>query len=117
VTSDQGDYECTIAPQRGTIVESKEDPLSATEPLQGIDAKIYPNPANDIITVSLSSDHRQDVTISFMTVDGRQLFAKPLSLFGKDSVNIATNSIPPGLYFVHVSTAEGFFVAKVIIQK
>jgi uncharacterized repeat protein (TIGR01451 family) len=116
VTNDQGDTECAIAPEDGTIVDSKEGPLDATEQIKDLSAAIYPNPASDMITVELNSDLQQEVNISFLSVDGRQIFSNQYDIFGKNYVNLNTSGVPAGFYFVKINTAEGQFVEKVIIE-
>ena len=117
VTTDQGDDVCAFAPEAGTIVDSKADPLDATEQFKEISAKIYPNPARNLVTVALSGDHKQDVRLSLLTPDGRELFAKSLSIFGNGCMDIDTGNFPAGLYFVKIVSEEGRFVSKLIVQK
>ncbi len=117
VTTDQGDYECTMAPAKGTIVDSREEPLSGTETLRGFTSRIYPNPATDKITLALSAEHPEEINISLLTLDGRQLFDKSIHISGNDYVNINTSNVPAGFYLVKVSTAQGQYVDKVVIQK
>ncbi len=117
VSTDQGDYECTTAPEKGTIVDSREEPLSGTETLRGFISKIYPNPATDKITLALSAEHPEEMNISLLTLDGKQLFDKSIHISGNDYVNINTSNVPSGFYLVKVSTAQGQYVDKVVIQK
>jgi len=117
VTTDQGDEACAFAPEGGTIVDSKADPLDATEQFTEISAKIYPNPARNLVTVALSGDRNQDVRLSLLTPDGRELFAKSVNIFGNGSVDIDTGSFPSGLYFVKIVSEMGRFVSKLIVQK
>jgi len=118
VTSDQGDDECTTAPEGGTIVESREDPVSATnEVLHEINFKIYPNPASDLITIAMSSEQQEDATVTLLTLDGVQLFAKTISINGSDFISLNIGDVPSGIYLVKVCNKEGQRVQKLIIQR
>ncbi|MCB0519025.1 MAG: M36 family metallopeptidase [Lewinellaceae bacterium] len=116
VTTDQGDNICVEAPDQGTIVESKDGPSSATEQLSDLTATVYPNPATDMVTIALSTDRQQEVNISFLSLDGRQMFGKKFNILGKDYVNVNTSNVPAGFYFVKISTEDGQLVQKVIIE-
>ncbi|MCE7926014.1 MAG: T9SS C-terminal target domain-containing protein [Haliscomenobacteraceae bacterium CHB4] len=115
VTSDQGDLECALAPEEGTIVDSKAEPLAAGEQSQEFGAKIYPNPAKDMITVALPGETQQAVNVSLLTADGRLL--KSFDSQGHNHFFINTSTVPAGLYFVAIHSAEGRHIAKVVIQK
>ena len=117
VTSDQGDHECTIAPEEGTIVDSKDQAVGIPQPSNEIPARVFPNPATDLITVTLSVDQIQEVNISLMTLDGKQILQKTSTLSGNDQINISTGHLPSGMYVVKVNTAEGIFVDKILIHE
>jgi hypothetical protein len=117
VTTDQGDFECTVAPEHGTIVDSREDPVSTTETVNLLSAKIYPNPATDMVTITMSTEHIQEVEISLQSLDGKQLFTQSLSISGNELVNIQTNTLSSGIYIVKVSSGAEQHVEKLIIQK
>ncbi|HRI60935.1 MAG TPA: M36 family metallopeptidase [Saprospiraceae bacterium] len=117
VTSAQGDLECATAPEEGTIVDSRAEPLDASEHSIKFPVKIYPNPAGDVINISLPRGYKQDVSVDFLALDGRLLFTKSLNNSGDGDLSINTGDVPAGLYLVKVSSAEGRYVGKVAIQK
>ncbi len=117
LTSAQGDTPCAIAPEEGTIVQSQEpNPNSTVEKLQGVTLKVYPNPANDQLNISLSSEIRKDVTISLLTVEGKEMTSRALNVYGNNHVSLNVSDFPSGFYFVKVIAADGVIVQKVIIE-
>lgn len=116
VTTAAGDYECTVAKEHGTIVDSRETPVSTEEPSGDFSFRIYPNPANDVVTVSLSSDNAQEVNVGFWTMEGKQLYQKSLTIQGNDFLNIHTSSFIPGLYFLKINSGARQQTEKVIIH-
>ena len=117
VSSDQGDQECTIAPEAGTIVETKETTTSTAKPLETLQASIYPNPAKDIITVQLFMERDALVDVRLLSVDGKIVLNHSFPASSNVLLNINTGKIPDGLYFVHLMTEDDHFVKKVVIQK
>jgi hypothetical protein len=117
VTSEQGDHECTTAPEEGTIVDSKEQSVGIPDPSNEISARIFPNPARDLITVALSLDQTEVVNISLMTLDGKQILYSTTTLSGNDQVSISTGHLPSGMYVMKVNTAQGLFADKILIHE
>lgn len=112
VTSDQGDYECTILPEAGTIVDSK-DIVSSTPSHQTADVQIFPNPARDLFTIILPNLDEQNIRIRLLTMDGLTVLTKTFQ--SNDQMNFDTANIPSGMYLVEVTTPQGKFVHKVIL--
>ncbi len=76
---------------------------------------VYPNPANDRMTLDLSSFANQSVNIKVMNMVGQELY--------QEKVNVTTNTktIPTqdwaeGVYMVVVETAQGKAMQKLIKQ-
>jgi uncharacterized repeat protein (TIGR01451 family) len=73
--------------------------------------KVYPNPADDQITI-LSEIELKNVLISISDINGKNLLNKPGVSGNQCSVNIA--HLNPGLYFLHIRSAEKTWVFKII---
>ncbi len=117
VTSDEGDMACAIAKERGTIVESQigtavNDPVD-----KSVEMNIFPNPADDQLTVYIASDVQKDAELSLMSLDGRELMSKAIVLteFAK-AHQLNLSQIAGGFYFVKVTTAQGVRVEKVVVR-
>ncbi len=117
VTSAQGDYQCVSAPEAGTIVDSRAEPLGTAEQVNGISADIFPNPATDLITVEMTNSQAQHIDVSLLTADGRVLWRQTPGLSGKSTLHIDTSNFPAGLYFVKICSPGDCLVEKVAIQK
>ncbi len=115
LTSDQGDNICVIAPEEGTIVDS-QFPSATTETLKDLSLSVFPNPANDVLNISLNAENAQEVNISLLTVDGKLMGERMLQLQGKQTMQLSVNNLPAGFYFVRVSTNEGIMMTKVVIE-
>lgn len=75
---------------------------------------IYPNPANDIITIeNVSLDNNQDEMISIYNLQG-QLIIQQLLQEQKTEINIS--GFTNGMYFVRVNTDKGVEVKKFVKQ-
>ncbi len=117
VTTEQGDIKCTTAPEAGTIVDSREEPLSATDEVNKVSLKIYPNPATDEITIIRPGGGNKDVNVSLFSTDGKQLLTESFNAMDSNQLMVNTEKLPSGLYLIKVNMADSQFVSKVIIQK
>ncbi len=79
--------------------------IKPTEELTGLTG-IYPNPANNILNVSLSPSLEGQITITVIDVNGAVLFTKTL---GSGSTNTQINiaNLPAGVYFVKIISGNG----------
>jgi len=117
VASDQGDEACDVAESRGTIVNSQL-PVGFNDPIDpNVAMSIFPNPTDDQINLSISTLENQNVALSIVTIDGREVIAKNIetsTLTQTFSINVS--ALPAGFYFVKASTNNGIKVEKVIIN-
>jgi len=117
LTTDQGDEACAFAPGRGTVVEpgipTSDNELTIAQP--GITP--YPNPASDYLLVNIACHESGAGTLQLFTIDGKQVLQRQLNLrVGGQVQSIPLSAVAPGLYFLNVSTPNGTFVEKVIVQ-
>jgi len=59
---------------------------------------IYPNPANDILNVSLPGEIK-DVTVQITDLSGRILFSKEIQCSHGTHTNVVIRELKPGMYF------------------
>jgi ELWxxDGT repeat protein len=78
--------------------------LKPTEESDGSTA-IYPNPANNILNVSLSSSLEGIITITVVDVNGAALFTKTLGS-GQTNAQINIANLPAGVYFVKIISSN-----------
>jgi subtilisin family serine protease len=77
--------------------------------------RITPNPASDMITISLPQDG-ENITLQLFDPHGRQVLAQTRINPTASQAQISLTDLPPGLYIVHAKTADGVRVGKFIKQ-
>jgi hypothetical protein len=103
VVGDMGTYRLDIKTERTpTGVENVNN--------NEIGVSIYPNPANNMINVSLSDT--KATTIALVDIQGR--IVKNVPVNGSVTA-IATDGIANGLYFVHIKSGDKTLVRKVTV--
>lgn len=116
VTSDQGDDITTLAPNIGTVVigtmVSTQEPTSSA-----ISFQLYPNPVKDLLHVVMTSVAPDDVTLSLLTIDGKEVMRQKERL-GSHTQNITLDvgSLSPGFYFVKATSGPTTTVRKIVIE-
>lgn len=115
IVTDQGDNVCAFAPEEGTIVESQLF-TSAVEQLQDLSVALFPNPAQDMLYLTMSSKSQQDVSISLFTVDGKQVMSRTANVYGNQQLGLNVSNLPGGFYFVKISAGGETMVRKVVIE-
>jgi Pregnancy-associated plasma protein-A/Secretion system C-terminal sorting domain/Fibronectin type III domain len=82
------------------------------------DFEMWPNPANESVTVELQSAIDSESHITLIDVSGRQLrnIWVPVFEAQMNQVDLDTNDLPVGVYFVQVSNNGHVATKKLIIQ-
>jgi hypothetical protein len=115
VLTDQGDNNCTIAPEEGTIVESQLA-SSTAETLADMSMTVFPNPTQDVLNVALATENQQEISLSLLTIDGKSMMDKKANIQGKGHFQINVSQLPAGFYFIKVATKEGVMMSKVVVE-
>ena len=77
---------------------------------------IYPNPANDLITISFTENTTKNLQITFFDITGRKV--KTIQTTGKDKIYISTKDLHNGIYFIKISDDKlGTVTRKISILK
>ncbi|HEX5112749.1 MAG TPA: M36 family metallopeptidase [Saprospiraceae bacterium] len=116
VTTEQGDMECALAPESGTIVDSREMVSSVIEQDVELPVTIFPNPASDHITLQWNDKGSMDIKVMLESIDGKLVSAHSLPIDSREQVHINVNDVPEGLYLVKINTDQGQSVFKILIQ-
>ena len=74
---------------------------------------VYPNPVSDMVQVVLQG-YKEDGEVQITDVSGRVLSSKKFNGFGFHEMLFDLSSAGEGIYFVHVMTAGGKVVKKVV---
>ena len=80
-------------------------------PLEEISFTVYPNPADQVITISLPDEIREDATLSIYNSVGQIIYS--VSPENNDNaITINISSWPAGLYLVILNDNTGMMVQK-----
>ena len=84
---------------------------------EGMDLYIYPNPANDQISVAFSSLAKSIADLVIVDVSGRKVLQKTINISaGNNIVDISLASLQKGLYIIKLSTSETELIKKLVIE-
>ena len=116
VTSNEGDMACAEAPSRGTIVESNMV-VSAKEVLENVGISVYPNPANDLLQLKISTEKQEQLQLSILTIDGKEVLTNQLTINGQQHFSMDVSSLAGGFYFLKITTEGRILTKKIVIAK
>ncbi len=116
LTADGGDHACASAPELGVIVEPVT--VGTKEPNQkSIQMLVQPNPADDVLYISLGQALEGQVLASLVAADGRTVLSQTLQGLGLGQVlSLNVQNVPAGMYTVQLQSGAGNSVQKVVIQ-
>jgi hypothetical protein len=116
LTADGGDHVCVSAPEYGVIVQPIT--VGTHEPnKQSIPMLVQPNPADDVLHISLGQALEGQVVASLVAADGRTVLTQTLQGFGLGQVlTLDVHNVPAGMYTVHLQSGAGNAVQKVVIR-
>lgn len=109
----------TQAPQGGTdywIVKLSPDSLNAIEnvSLKGEDFKLYPNPAQNFITIDYSGINEEINSVSIKNIFGQTLLMyKDIPLY---RLEISMTSLSSAVYWVEISKGNKRILKKLLVQ-
>lgn len=80
--------------------------------------QVYPNPANDVVTVSFAATVNSKAELKLTDMLGKAVIRKEIEqTVGKNAAEISVKDIAPGVYFLSLSAGEGQYkVVKLVIQ-
>ncbi|MBN4071120.1 T9SS type A sorting domain-containing protein [Crocinitomix catalasitica] len=88
-------------------------PLSISKET-GFEFRLYPNPANQSITVDFENNFADDGSLLITNLSGRIIHQERLNQ--QSSIVLDISQFASGPYFVQMSSSEGILVKKLIIQ-
>jgi spore coat protein CotH len=100
--------------EMGSSIGASNYVIDETEPIENGTFEFYPNPATDVIYITVGSE--QDYTLDVITADGKQV--AQASLVGTDNYStFYTTGMPAGLYFLVLSNSSSTKTQKLILIK
>jgi extracellular elastinolytic metalloproteinase len=118
VTSSQGDNICVRAPEQGVIVNPINTIGTKEDEKSNIQLSVQPNPATDILRISVNADLQGAVAFEVYASDGQLVKSQNMrNLFASNVVQMDIIDLPSGFYFIKVKN-EGFSaVQKVVVKR
>jgi hypothetical protein len=98
------DVSCAVAPLA--------DDNFAT--LNSLEWSMYPNPARGLVNLGLENFVGQNVSVSVQSLTNRSILSHNIGKVKTPSVALNLSSVPPGVYFVKITTDQGQFVKQLI---
>jgi hypothetical protein len=97
---------------------SVENPsiVSVEEPLWAKEIGIFPNPANHTLSIAYHFPKKMDLHFSILNQLGQELVHQNWTSFQNGRVNIATQSLANGFYFVKIGTPKAYIIRKIRVQ-
>lgn len=82
--------------------------------IQNSTFSIYPNPANNSITINYTGDLNEKTTISICNYLGQEMMQSNLQ---SNTTTINVNDFSNGIYFIRIQTSKTLEVQRLVIQK
>ena len=82
------------------------------EPLNSDEVIIYPNPANEVLTVNLKGNQSSKITI--MDLSGREIFSQQTD--GTSLVTINIEAFAKGTYLLNTVSDNKVWVKKIVVK-
>lgn len=78
---------------------------------------IYPNPARESFSVSISSDSAQAAELDLHDIHGRICRSYSYSITkGTSTLNVSTYGLSKGIYILQLQTSDGVYTRKVVVE-
>jgi len=118
-TNDQDSYIARVIDEQATGNYAKPNLVNhgGGRSTENTVINIYPNPCSDMLVIQtklFNNNAQSQVYISDIT--GRKIITIHQPGDGIDQLNVSTNSLIPGLYFVTIYNTKGVFKTKFIKQ-
>ncbi|MEM7087025.1 MAG: PQQ-dependent sugar dehydrogenase [Bacteroidota bacterium] len=103
--------ELYIANYNGQISKIKGEILSV-DTAETLAPRLFPNPANDKVTIQLEQGALQEVTV--MDMKGSILFTE--KNVANSTLEVSTNALAQGMYLVKITSENGTAIKKLLVQ-
>ncbi len=91
------------------------DACASIQEIDEINALIYPNPANEIIHVVLDNKNNEKLTISLISLDGKEVLINE-SNQQNIHLELSISEFSKGIYFVQIQSDSGKMNKKVVLH-
>lgn len=77
---------------------------------------VYPNPADETLTVSFQSVNAISPVISILSLDGKMVYSQQTAQANDFSQEINVSGFPAGIYLINIQTVNGSATRRIVIQ-
>ncbi len=78
---------------------------------------IYPNPANDHLTIDFSSDNAENYSLHLMDMIGQTIISdNKTSVVGDNQIQLNLNGLAKGIYILNIQKGDANMIKKIIVQ-
>ena len=100
--------------ETGTITDMSNAYFTIVEP--ALNAVVYPNPANQSVSVELNEELSGNYTLTFTDHFNMQILSRTLNTNGLKELNVSTAELSNGIYFLTITSNNSVITKKVIVQ-
>lgn len=114
--TDAGGATVSLLNPSSPVVRALMHDFTAVEEHQSADAMhIYPNPANDLLTVNMTLAKADNTVITVMDLSGKVVKTVSVgNVNGTKNINLNIDDLSSGAYFIQVSSQQGKMTQKFI---
>jgi hypothetical protein len=88
------------------------------DPMNQLEATVYPNPASEVINISLSLRQQSELNIQMVNAAGQIIFSANQSFsIGENAFSIPAKNIASGIYLVRIQGDSFGYLKKVVVLK
>ncbi len=92
--------------------------LGIGEFADNINVEIYPNPNNGVFTLNLNTSGTETVNISVMDNIGGEVYKLDnVSVTNTYKNEINLSELADGLYYIHITSGDSYYLKKIVIRK
>ncbi len=93
------DYTVNLTGGSGALISTLSNPIQALSVEHGLQAKVYPNPVEQILVLDYTTSNSGKLNLSLLNVEGKLIFEKEEDiLMGNDRLFLDFSDYPAGIY-------------------
>lgn len=84
---------------------------------ENIHLSVYPNPANDFITIDYKLEQKANISIELINIEGKILETQTLeNQLNENSIKLNIEKLEAGTYFVKFESENNVYVKKILVE-
>jgi hypothetical protein len=91
-------------------------PVGIFYPEAGLNASIFPNPANNELNIYLSRDKNTDIRVALVNPVGEEIYSREILNSSEIKLALDLTKYANGAYVLTLKTSEGTLTKKITIQ-